>query len=231
VTYVEAAMGSHGGSRNFVLGAKPAVDAAARYGIAISIALHLALLIVFAFLLSSGPIEMRRPPTRMIRAELIAPVARQAQPASRAPAPAAPAAPELAQKPTPTPKPKPRPAPPKAQPPAPAQKAQSDRSPATQAASPVAKEQQGIEPESAENQLLGRLRTNWLAPPRTAASFSCRLRIDYRPGGMISKVTVQQGCGEPGLGDSIERAVWKSQPLPLAPDAPPSGSIELDFSP
>lgn len=224
-------MESHGGARDFVLGTRPAVDTASRYGMAISIVLHSALLIVFAFLLSSGPIEMRRPPTRMIRAELIAPVAREAQQASSAPAPAAPAAPELAQKPTPAPKPKPRPAPPKAQPPAPAQKAQSNPSTAAQAASPVSKEQQGVEPESAENQLLGRLRTNWLAPPRTAASFSCRLRIDYRPGGMISKVTVQQGCGEPGLGDSIERAVWKSQPLPLGPGAPPSGSIELDFSP
>ena len=219
------------GSRDFVLGTKPATDSASRYGIAISIALHLALLIVFALLLSSEPTEMRRPPTRMIRAELIAPVARQAQQASSAPAPAAPPAPELAQKPTPAPKPKPRPAPPKAQPPAPAQKAQSDPSPAVQAASPVSKEQQGVQPETSENQLLGRLRTNWLAPPRTAAHFSCRLRIDYRPGGMIGKVTVQQGCGEPGLGDSIERAVWKSQPLPLAPDAPASGSIELDFSP
>ena len=227
-------MEPHGGSRDFVLGTKPAADTASRYGIAISIALHSTLLIVFAFLLSSGPMEIRRPPTRMIRAELIAPAVRQAQQASSAPAPAAPAAPaapELAQKPTPTPKPKPRPAPPKAQPPAPAQKAQSDPSPAVQAASPVSKEQQGMEPEHTENPLLGRLRTNWLAPPRTAANFSCRLRIDYRPGGMISKVTVQQGCGEPGLGDSIERAVWKSQPLPLAPDAPASGSIELDFSP
>ena len=66
------------GSRDFVLGTKPATDSASRYGIAISIALHLALLIVFALLLSSEPTEMRRPPTRMIRAELIAPVARQA---------------------------------------------------------------------------------------------------------------------------------------------------------
>lgn len=218
-------------SRDFVFGTKPAADEASRYGFAISVVLHLALLIVFAFWLQSRPSEIRTPPPRLIRAELIAPLARQAQQASSAPAPAAPAQPELAQKPTPVPKPKPKPAPPKAQPPAPAQKAQSHPSPATQAASPVSKEQQGIEPETNENPLLGRLRMNWLAPPRTAAIFSCRLRIDYRPGGMISKVTVQQGCGEPGLGDSIERAVWKSQPLPLALDAPASGSIELDFSP
>ena len=76
-----------------------------------------------------------------------------------------------------------------------------------------------------------RLRANWLAPPRAAPVFRCQLRIDYRSGGMISAVHVAQGCGDRSLGDSIERAVWKTQPLPLPPDAPASGSLDLEFSP
>jgi hypothetical protein len=84
---------------------------------------------------------------------------------------------------------------PKTQPAVPMQIAPGNPLPVPPAASPISKEQQAVEAETSENALLGRLPANGLAPPRTAASFSCRLRIDYRPGGRIGEVTVQQGCG------------------------------------
>lgn len=102
---------------------------------------------------------------------------------------------------------------------------------AAPSSSPVSKDQAGVDADTDSNSLLGRLRANWLAPPRSAPAFRCRLRIDYRPGGMIAAVVVQPPCGDRMLADSIERAVWKTQPLQLEAGAPASGSIDMEFSP
>lgn len=78
---------------------------------------------------------------------------------------------------------------------------------------------------------LGNLRGRWLEPRGTPARFRCRLRIRYQAGGVIEAVNVESGCGSPELVDSIERAVWKSQPLPLRAARLQAGELSLEFSP
>lgn len=90
----------------------------------------------------------------------------------------------------------------------------------------------GAEDESPLPGLLDGVRGNWLQPAGPRAFFRCRIRIDYRAGGIIASVNVLQGCGSSPLDDSVLRAVWKTQPLPLDPQALRSaGSVELDFTP
>lgn len=75
------------------------------------------------------------------------------------------------------------------------------------------------------------VRENWLEPPRVRRDFRCRLRVDYKPGGIVVGVVVTNGCGEALLDDSVERAIWKTQPLPIAASRTQAGSVYLDFSP
>jgi TonB family protein len=99
----------------------------------------------------------------------------------------------------------------------------------TSAATPVQKH--GEEGESLGVTLLGRVRENWLRPLSSALSFHCRLRIDYLAGGTISNVVILEGCGNNPLDDSVQRAVWKTQPLPLSPSQSGPGSLILEFTP
>jgi len=79
--------------------------------------------------------------------------------------------------------------------------------------------------------VLGRIHDNWLEPPGVSKSFQCRIRIDYAAGGMITAVRFLQGCGNPMLDDSVKRAIWKTQPLPLLHAKEAAGSLEIDFTP
>ncbi len=115
------------------------------------------------------------------------------------------------------PRPKQAPTPPK-----PAQAATAPQ-PQTQARAPAVQPRQselptplqkrGDEGESIGITVLGRVRTNWLRPVGSSLSFHCRLRIDYLAGGFIANVAVLDGCGNNPLDDSVERAIWKTQPL------------------
>ncbi|MDB5985809.1 MAG: hypothetical protein JWR16_862 [Nevskia sp.] len=88
-----------------------------------------------------------------------------------------------------------------------------------------------IDPDAENEALLEGVRARWLQPPNTRRDFRCRIRIDYQLGGMISGVTVQEGCGGPLLDDSVERAIWKAQPLPIAAARTQSGNLTLEFTP
>lgn len=79
--------------------------------------------------------------------------------------------------------------------------------------------------------VIGRIRDNWLEPPGTSPNFRCRLRIDYAMGGKITAVNFLKGCGVLALDDSIKRAIWKTQSLPLQNARHEAGSIEIDFTP
>lgn len=78
--------------------------------------------------------------------------------------------------------------------------------------------------------VIGRIRDNWLEPPGST-SFRCRLRIDYAVGGKITAVNFLKGCGALALDDSVRRAIWKTQSLPLRGAKREAGSIEIDFTP
>lgn len=96
---------------------------------------------------------------------------------------------------------------------------------------PTADKKRGDEGESLGVSMLSRIRSNWLRPAGSSQSFRCRLRIDYLAGGYIANVVVLEGCGTNPLDDSVERAVWKTQPLPLAPSQNGPGSLVLEFTP
>jgi hypothetical protein len=85
--------------------------------------------------------------------------------------------------------------------------------------------------ESPPDDLLGRIQDIWLRPPGSVEHFRCRLRIDYAAGGVILAVRFLEKCGTAGLDDSVMRAVWKSQPIPLPAKSPSTGSIDIEFSP
>lgn len=79
--------------------------------------------------------------------------------------------------------------------------------------------------------VMGRFRDNWLEPPGINANFRCKLRIDYAVGGKITAVNFLKGCGALALDDSVKRAIWKTQTLPLQNAKSKAGSIEIDFTP
>jgi len=132
------------------------------------------------------------------------------------------------------PKPKHTPAPPK-----PAQTVTPQAKPQPQAPAvqpkqnpmPTQAQKRGDEGESIGITVLNRVRTNWLRPVGSSQSFHCRLRIDYQAGGFIANVVILDGCGNNPLDDSVERAIWKTQPLPLDPAQNGPGSMVLEFTP
>lgn len=82
---------------------------------------------------------------------------------------------------------------------------------------------------SPEASMLSSIRANWLRPPGSLPLFRCRFRVGYSPGGMVTSVEVIDSCGTEELDGSVIRAVWKTQPLPMAPAG--SGSVDIEFSP
>jgi TonB family protein len=95
---------------------------------------------------------------------------------------------------------------------------------AAASAAPVPSETQEME------DVLGRIHDNWLEPA-IARSFRCRVRIDYLAGGRVTAVNFVQGCGSAELDDSVRRAIWKTQPLPLGKAHQGAGSLEIEFLP
>jgi hypothetical protein len=110
-----------------------------------------------------------------------------------------------------------------------AARAQAAKAPAKPATATAAPHAAAAPPSEAEivDDVMGRIRDNWLEPPG-AAAFRCRVRIDYTAAGMISKLSFPQPCGDSALEDSVKRAIWKTQPL-LHTSA--AGSLEIDFTP
>jgi hypothetical protein len=138
----------------------------------------------------------------------------------------APPAPQPLPKPSaPAPRPDARPQPalrPQRQAAAPAAAAASQPAAST---APAPTETQEIE------DVLGRIHDNWLEPPGAVKSFRCLVHIDYLAGGRISAVSFRQGCGSLALDDSVRRAIWKTQQLPLTRAKQESGSLEIEFLP
>lgn len=87
----------------------------------------------------------------------------------------------------------------------------------------------GDDGEASSVSLLSSVRANWLRPAHARLIFRCRFVIDYGAGGVIVNVTQQQDCGDAELDDSVMRAIWKSQPLPIP--APADGRVVLEFTP
>ena len=67
-------------------------------------------------------------------------------------------------------------------------------------------------------QITDKVRGNWLRPPGIARDFVCLVEVKQLPGGQIASVKIIESCGNALLDDSVERAVRKSDPLPVAAD-------------
>ena len=79
--------------------------------------------------------------------------------------------------------------------------------------------------------VIGRIHENWLEPPGASKTFRCRAHIDYAVGGMITAVRMLQTCGSLVLDDSVRRAIWKTQPVPLLRAKLFAGGLDIDFLP
>jgi hypothetical protein len=185
---------------------------------AASLLLHGLVLLLLLGIAVEGEHAGRRAPAR--HQSLIITLAPEQKPAPHTVQPAPPApAPEP--RPDAQGQPAPRPHHQAAAKPAPAASPQAT----VNAAPPVPTEEQEID------DMVGRIHDNWLEPPGMAKSFRCHVRIDYLAGGTITKVTFLQGCGSPLLDDSLQRAIWKTQPLPLSKAKQGAGSVEIEFLP
>lgn len=98
-----------------------------------------------------------------------------------------------------------------------------------QAASPVSIQRAGEEVVDPADSLMSLLRANWL-PPRVRMNVRCRLSIRYDQNAMVRRVEIEPDCADAQIIASIERAVWKTQPLPVRRD-PTGGTIEVEFTP
>jgi outer membrane biosynthesis protein TonB len=85
--------------------------------------------------------------------------------------------------------------------------------------------------ETEEESLIGRIHDNWLEPAHVPRDFRCRVRIDYLPGGRISAVNFVKACVNNDLEESVRRAIWKTQPLPLLHAKTAAGNVEIEFTP
>lgn len=127
---------------------------------------------------------------------------------------------------TPTPEPTPIPVPKPVPKPAPSPAKPSGASTQTPTKAPPV-----VPEETPEESMIGRFHDNWLEPARAPRNFLCRIRIDYSVGGRVTEITFLQSCGSYELDDSVRRAIYKSQPLPLIAAKTAAGSIEVDFTP
>ncbi|HWU68649.1 MAG TPA: TonB C-terminal domain-containing protein, partial [Stenotrophobium sp.] len=101
--------------------------------------------------------------------------------------------------------------------------------PAASAASAAPASAHASDEDQVLDDVVGRIRDNWLEPPGVGNSFRCRLRLDYAAGGRIIAVHFLQGCGGgPALDDSVKRAIWKTG---LLDDKRDAGSLEIEFTP
>jgi len=79
-------------------------------------------------------------------------------------------------------------------------------------------------------QIVAAVRPNWKKPIGSPTSFQCVLKVQLLPGGSVVSAKVIKTCGGgAALDDSIEKAVLKSDPLPM-PDNPADFDRNLTFT-
>ena len=80
------------------------------------------------------------------------------------------------------------------------------------------------------DQIAAAVRRNWQKPLGSPSTFRCGVKVTLLPNGSVVSVKVVQTCGAGfALDDSIEKAVLKSDPLPL-PENPADFDRNLTFT-
>ena len=62
-----------------------------------------------------------------------------------------------------------------------------------------------------------RVERNWIQPPGSRSGLSCVVKVRLIPGGDVASVQIVQSSGDGAFDDSVEKAVYRAQPLPLPP--------------
>lgn len=78
-------------------------------------------------------------------------------------------------------------------------------------------------------QITDKVTRNWLRPPGTSTDFQCKVQVQLLPGGQVVGVKMLESCGSAILDDSVQRAIYKSDPLPT-PDDPAVFQRDLTFT-
>ena len=63
-----------------------------------------------------------------------------------------------------------------------------------------------------------KIENNWLIPHNTKHDKICTAIVNQLPSGKVTSVTIHGCKGDSIYIDSLVNAVWKSSPLPVAPD-------------
>ncbi len=78
-----------------------------------------------------------------------------------------------------------------------------------------------------------KIENNWLRPTTVSDGLSCQLRVRLMPGGVVASVAVTRSSGNGAFDRSVEKAVYKADPLPV-----PKGAgfeafrdLSLNFNP
>ncbi|MCY4667370.1 MAG: cell envelope integrity protein TolA, partial [Rhodococcus sp.] len=59
---------------------------------------------------------------------------------------------------------------------------------------------------------------NWIRPPGAPEQLECIVRVSQAPSGDVVTVQIVESSGNRAFDSSVEKAVWKSSPLPLPKD-------------
>jgi TonB family protein len=98
--------------------------------------------------------------------------------------------------------------------PAPAPPAPAPPQPA-QAASTAAAGAAELRATAEQKGLFDRVRSRWLLPPDMPADLSCEVLIELDPDGKLISVRIGRSSGNRHFDDSVVRAIYKSNPLPV----------------
>lgn len=66
-----------------------------------------------------------------------------------------------------------------------------------------------------QNRIRSRVRNNLVRPPGLSGNPEAEFIVSQLPDGTVSSVRLQRSSGIASLDDAIERAIWRSSPLPL----------------
>jgi len=81
-----------------------------------------------------------------------------------------------------------------------------------------------------ERGLMSHIRSRWLRPPRINPRLQCVVRVQIEADGHIVSVNLVQSSGNADFDDSVVRAIYKSDPLPVdKPGAPKGPVLTLTF--
>jgi colicin import membrane protein len=66
--------------------------------------------------------------------------------------------------------------------------------------------------------IMAKIRRNVFMPPNVAHDARAEFLVTLLPGGEVWKVELKKSSGNVAYDNAVERAIWKSSPLPLPPD-------------